>query len=159
MQEQSSNNDEDFMRRVFQLASSRNAASGTLQFDQSEFSRLPNDTQNMPLVTPEILRQVADALHQSLTTGRYNVILERASSLSFIAAQFKNVAMKGSILEPRVIEAALTKIFDNLQLADSTCDTYDELKNFRGDKFDFSYSHDSTMAARGVRSFTIKGKQ
>ena len=147
------------MRRLFQHTTSFNAASGSLQFDQSEFSRLPNDAQNMSLVTPEILKQVADALHQSLATGRYALFLEGATSLNFIAAQFKNVGMKGSLLEPRVIEAALTKIVDNLQLVDATFDTYDNLMNFRGVKFNFSYSHHSLMGTRGIRTFTIKGKQ
>ena len=143
------------MRRLFQFTTSRNAAFGTLQFDQSEFSRLPNDAENMPLVTPEILGQVVDALHQSLTTGRYASTLVSGASTSFIAAQFKNTCMKGSILEPRVIEAALTKIADNLQLVGANVDDF---KNLRGDNIDFSYSHDSFMGTPGVRSFTIEGK-
>ena len=147
------------MRRLFQHTTSLNVASGSLQIDQSEFSRLPNDAQNMPLVTPQILKQVADALYQSLITGRYALFLASANSLNFIAAQFQNVAMNGNLLEPRVIEAALTKIVDNLQLVDVTYDTYDDSKNFRGLKFYISYSHDSPMSKRGVRSFTIKGNQ
>jgi len=127
-----------------------NAAAGSLAFDKSEFSRLPDDSTTMSQLTSEDLQQVADALHHSLTIGSNSRIVEKSGpSVQFIAAQFKNVNMRECQLEPKVIEVALTKIIDNL-------DQYPQLKAI---KCNLSYADDGSMmmAAKGVRTFCIEG--
>jgi hypothetical protein len=110
-----SDREEDTFRRICQVTTDLNAASGTLLFDKSEFSRLPDNSKTMFQLTPENLQQVVDALHRSLTTGMNSMMVGRSgSSVQFIAAQFKNMNMRESQLEVTVIELALTKIIDNL---------------------------------------------
>jgi hypothetical protein len=145
-----SNQDDDAVRRMYQFINDRNAASGTLAFDKSEFSRLPDDCNTMSQLTSEALQQVVDALHQSLTIGRNSMMVGSCGpSMQFIAAQFKNGNMRESQLEPKMIEAALTKIIDNL-------DQYPQLKAL---KCNLSYSDGgSMMTAKGVRTFRIEGR-
>jgi hypothetical protein len=145
-----SNQDGENFRRFHQLLIDHNAASGTLAFDKSEFSRLPDDSNTLSQLTSEDLQQVAGALHHSLTIGMNRMMVgKNGSSVQFIAAQFKNANMRGSQLEPKVIEAALTKIIDNL-------DQYPQLKAI---KCNLSYNNDgSMMAAKGVRTFCIEGR-
>ena len=144
------NREEELMRLLCQSAIASNAARGTLAFDKSEFSRLPADPKTMSQITSEDVQKVADALHRSLTIGFYSMVIrESGPSAEFIAAQFKNTNMRESKLEPKVIEAALTKIIDNL-------DEYPQLKAI---KCTLSYNDDgSGMAAKGVRTFCIKGR-
>ncbi len=146
----SNRDDDDAVRRMCQFLVAHNSASGTLAFDKSEFSRLPDDSNTMSQLTSEDLQQVADALHQSLTAGHNRMMVgKRGSSTRFIAAQFKNGNMRESQLEPKVIEAALTKIIDNL-------DQYPQLKAI---KCNLSYTDEgSMMTAKGVRTFCIEGR-
>ncbi|CAF3993733.1 unnamed protein product [Rotaria sp. Silwood1] len=145
-----SSRDDNILRQVCQLTVDLNAASGTLAFEKSEFSRLPDDSKNMSQLTSEALQEVVDALYRSLTTGINSMMVGRSGpSVQFIAAQFKNTNMRNSQLEPKVIEVALTKIIDNL-------DQYPQLKAIQ---CNLSYTNDgSMMAAKGVRTFCIKGR-
>jgi len=134
-----------------QFTINANAASGSLAFDKSEFSRLPDDSKTMSQLKPEDLQQVADALHHSLTTGLNAMMVgSKGGSSQFIAAQFKNMNMRESQLEPKIIEAALTKIIDNL-------DQYPQLKAI---KCNLSYNDNgSMMTAKGVRTFRLEGRE
>ncbi|CAF0893364.1 unnamed protein product [Adineta steineri] len=106
----------------------------------SEFSRLPADSRTISQLTSEDLQQVADALHNSLINSM--MVEGKGSVTEFIAAQFKNMNMKQSHLEPKVI--------DNL-------DQYSQLKAI---KCNFSYNdNESMMTAKGVRTFRIKGRE
>ncbi|CAF4058345.1 unnamed protein product [Adineta steineri] len=144
-----SNRDDENLQHLCQFLVSHNAASGTLQFDKSEFSRLPDDANTMSQLTPEDLKQVADALYHSLTVGPHSMMIGTdGGSVQFIAAQFKNMNMRESKLEPKVIEVALKKIIDNL-------DQYPQLTAF---KCRLSYNENGSMAAKGVRTFCVKGR-
>jgi hypothetical protein len=58
--------------------------------------------------------------------------------------------MRNSQLEPKIIEAALTKIIDNL-------DQYPQLKEI---KCNLSYNDDGTMmGVKGVRTFRVEGRE
>ncbi|CAF1020386.1 unnamed protein product [Adineta steineri] len=82
-----SNREDEVFRHLSQLLVNRNAASGTLQFDKSEFSRLPDDANNMSQLTSEDLQQVADALYHSLTVGPHSMMIGTdGGSVQFIAA-------------------------------------------------------------------------
>ncbi|CAF1301157.1 unnamed protein product [Adineta ricciae] len=147
-----SNKDDEIMRRMCQMLVGINAASGSLQFDRNEFSRLPDDTQTTIEIKEDDFQQVYDALYHSLTNGFYKfAVRKNGPTIQFIAAQFKNSNMKQSQLEPRVIEAVLTKIIDNV-------DQYPQLKEM---KCNLSYSDDgsSCMTPKGVRCFCIKAKE
>jgi hypothetical protein len=145
------NQDDEIVRRMCHFLVNTNAASGSLAFDKSEFSRQPDDSKSMSQLTSEDLQQVANALYRSVTSGMNSMLLgSKGGQVEFIAAQFKNTNMRESQLEPKVIEAALTKIIDNL-------DEYPQLKAI---KCGFSYTDDgSMMAAKGVRTFSIKGQE
>jgi len=109
------------------------------------------DPRSAAQVTAEDVQQVAEALHSKLTTGMSAMMVGRSgSSEQFIAAQFKNANMRGSNLEPKLIEAALTKIIDDL-------DQFPKLEEI---KCTLSYHHDgSMMAPKGVRTFRIAGRE
>ena len=145
-----SNRNQEALRQHIQFMVETNAASGTLAFNNSEFSRLPDDSEDTLQIAPETLQQVVDALYRSLTVGIYSMMLgKKGCSVEFIAAQFKTTNMRQSQLEPRVIEGALTKIINNL-------DDYPQLKAI---KCNLTYTTDGStlLAGKGVRVFCIEG--
>ncbi|CAF0878597.1 unnamed protein product [Adineta steineri] len=106
----------------------------------SEFSRLPADLTAISQLISEDLQLVADALHNSLINSM--MVEGKGSVTQFIAAQFKNMNMKQSQLEPKVI--------DKLH-------QYPQLKAI---KCTFSYNdNESMITTKGVRTFRIQRRE
>ncbi|CAF1032150.1 unnamed protein product [Rotaria sordida] len=143
--------DIDFSRRFILEMAQFNAQRGTLQFDVSEFTRLPLKATEY-LVTPAILNEVYKCLYNELSkNGLMAQIARLAMESQYIAAQIKNSIQKlkqNTLLTPMLIEAALTIIIDR---QDKYCQ---KLKDKLG--FEIFYTDCSNFHQNGVRVFKIK---
>ncbi|CAF0898845.1 unnamed protein product [Didymodactylos carnosus] len=132
---------DDQMKLMFEYVMMQNIQNNSIQFDPSEFYRKASTT-TPTNIDPSIIQQVLKALeiisirhalkkkqliacshahpnscleqHLTIGLGKGFVGLS-GGSCQFIAAQFKNQAMKHSSLTPTEIEQALTSIIDNIQ--------------------------------------------
>ncbi|CAF1024405.1 unnamed protein product [Rotaria sordida] len=143
--------DIDFSRRFILEMAQFNAQRGTLQFDVSEFTRLPLKA-TAYLVTPAILNEVYKCLYNELSkNGLMAQIARLAMESQYIAAQIKNSIQKlkqNTLLTPMLIEAALTIIIDR---QDKYCQKLkDKLR------FEIFYTDCSNFHQNGVRVFKIK---
>ncbi|CAF4038908.1 unnamed protein product, partial [Rotaria sp. Silwood2] len=143
--------DIDFSRRFTLEIAQFNAQRGILQFDVSEFTRLPLKATEY-LVTPAILNKVYNCLYNELSkNGLMARIARLAIESQFIAAQIKNSILElkqNSILTPMLIEAVLTIIIDR---EDKYCQ---KLKDELG--FEIFYTDCSKFHQNGVRVFKIR---
>ncbi|CAF1218162.1 unnamed protein product [Didymodactylos carnosus] len=106
---------DDQMKLMFEYVMMQNIQNNSIQFDPSEFYRKASTT-TPTNIDPSIIQQVLKALEQHLTIGLGKGFVGLSGgSCQFIAAQFKNQAMKHSSLTPTEIEQALTSIIDNIQ--------------------------------------------
>jgi hypothetical protein len=143
-------NDTDFQRQLILKVAQMNAQSGTLQFDVSEFTRLPvKETEY--LITPAILGEVYNCLYNELSTdSRMAKMTRLATETQSIAAQIKNSIpelKQNTSLTPILIEAALTIIIDKQD------QYYHKLTSKLG--FEISYTDCSSFHQKGVRVFKI----
>ncbi|CAF1181745.1 unnamed protein product [Didymodactylos carnosus] len=140
---------DDQMKLMFEYIMMMNIQNNSIQFDPSEFSRQASPT--IPTnIDPSTIQQVLKALEQQLTTGGYSMIAgSSGASCQFIAAQFKNRAMKHSSLTPTEIEQALTSIIDNIQ----------EYPTVDKKTFKLSYHNNGMLPnSVGTRVFILEGK-
>lgn len=144
-------NDTDFQHRfIFEMAQ-MNAQSGSLQFDVSEFTRLPvKETEY--LITPAILGEVYNCLYNELSSdSRMATMARLATFTQYIAAQIKNSIpelKQNTLLTPILIEAALTIIIDKQD------EYYHNLTSKLG--FEISYTDCSSFHQQGVRVFKTR---
>ncbi|CAF1541492.1 unnamed protein product [Rotaria sp. Silwood1] len=143
--------DIDFSRRFTLEMAQFNAQRGTLQFDVSEFTRLPLKSTEY-LITPAILKKVYKCLYNELSkNGLMARVARLAIESQLIAAQIKNSIpelKQNSLLTPMLIEAALTIVIDR---QDEYCQ---KLK--RELRFEIFYTDFSNFHQNGVRVFIIR---
>jgi hypothetical protein len=111
------------------------------------------DKQSELQVTDDILKDVLKHLETHITSS----FICNNDVAQFIAAQFKNVQMKTSLLSTAVIEAALTIIIDRLNDKNTADDPlYTTLKQA---SMSFTYTHENEFYAKGVRVFQVERKK
>jgi len=136
-------NNDDFAR-VAQATIQMNQKSGTLQFDASEFARGASTGAVNPTQVQEVSNAVKN-LYENAPMMKY------ASSMTQIAAQFKNVCLKSSALTPEDIEVALTHIIDSFKTDAPVVDP-------NSLPFTLTYSTGGSYYGAGVRVFTFNKK-
>ncbi|UJR11604.1 hypothetical protein I4U23_015786 [Adineta vaga] len=144
---------EDLLRRALTDLDNISNDLGTFNIEDTELKRLP-DQETESLVTADILNDVLNNLETFL---RENIALNklqiRGGGICFIAACFKSIQMKTSSISASIIEAALSKIINQMN---NNADQYTQLKQL---PFKISYHDDDDSNIAGVRMFQIIGKQ
>jgi len=116
-----------------------------LQFDKREFLRKP--PAEAPAVSEDDMKTVIASLQASLTSGFLNF----SSMWKGIAAQFRNTTLKHTDMSVEVVEAALTKVADNLS-------KYPDLGKVITVKYETAAGGPGATYGAGVRVFVLERK-